>query len=88
MNRLLGILISIGLVATMTPQVWGVNPTGYGQAGGEFDITISRVPKSGRAKAKRMKPPFKATPEILAEGKENFSGCGRLCELSWTRREG
>ncbi len=76
MNRLLGTLISIGLVATMTPQVWAVNPAGYGQAGGEFDITISRVPNSARVKAKRMKPPFKATPEILAEGKKIFLGVG------------
>ena len=53
-----------------------VNPTGYGQAGGEFDIRVKRVPRSELAAAKRMKPPFKATPEILAEGKKIFLGAG------------
>jgi len=56
----------------MTTQVWAVNPAGYGQAGGEFNIKIPRVPPSERAKAKRMKSPFEATPEILAEGKKSF----------------
>jgi len=53
-----------------------VNPTGYGQAGGEFDIRVKRVPKPELAAAKKMKPPFKATQEILAEGKEIFLGRG------------
>ena len=76
MNRLLGILISLGLVMGMAAPVWAGNPTGYGQAGGEFDITKSRVPKSARVQAKKMKPPFEATPEILAEGKKIFLGVG------------
>jgi len=65
-------LISLGLGLSMTTQVWAVNPAGYGQAGGEFNIKIPRVPPSERAKAKRMKSPFEATPEILAEGKKSF----------------
>jgi mono/diheme cytochrome c family protein len=75
-NRLLGILISLGLVMGMTTAGWAGNPTGYGQAGGEFDITIPRVPAGEKAKARKMKPPFEATPEILAEGKEIFLGVG------------
>ena len=69
-------LISLVLVLSMTTQVWAVNPAGYGQAGGEFNIKIPRVPPSERAKAKRMKSPFEATPEILAEGKKIFLGVG------------
>ena len=53
-----------------------VNPTGYGQAGGEFDIRVKRVPRSELATAKKMKPPFEATQKILAEGKEIFLGRG------------
>ncbi len=55
---------------------FAVNPTGYGQAGGEFDIRVKRVPRSELAAAKKMKPPFEATPEILAEGKKIFLGNG------------
>jgi mono/diheme cytochrome c family protein len=51
-------------------------PAGYGQAGGEFDITLSRVPVKDRAAAKALKPPFEPTPEILAEGKALFLGRG------------
>lgn len=69
-------LISIGLVLGITTQVGAGNPTGYGQAGGEFDIRVPRVPGGDRAKAKRLKPPFEATPEILAEGKKIFLGAG------------
>ena len=75
-NRLFGLLITAGFVLTMTIPVWAVNPTGYGQAGGEYDITISRVPSGERAKARRMKSPFAPTPEILAEGKHIFLGVG------------
>jgi len=75
-NRLLGMLIIGGLVMSGTPHVWAVNPTGYGQAGGEYNITISRVPSGERAKARKMKPPFEPTPEILAEGKKIFLGVG------------
>ena len=51
-------------------------PAGYGQPGGEFDISLSRVPTSDRAAAKALKPPFQSTPEILAEGKAIFLGRG------------
>ncbi len=53
-----------------------VNPAGYGSAGGEFNIKISRVPATERRAAKATKSPFEATPEILAEGKEIFLGRG------------
>lgn len=53
-----------------------VNPTGYGQAGGEFDIRVKRVPSPELAKAMAMKPPIQPTPEILAEGKKIFLGRG------------
>src|SRR5438034_11006931 len=46
-----------------------VPPAGYGQPGGEFDITLSRVPVAERAAAKALKPPFQPTPELLAGGK-------------------
>ncbi len=53
-----------------------INPTGYGQAGGEFDIRVKRVPSSELASAKKMKSPFEPSPEILAEGKKLFLGAG------------
>jgi mono/diheme cytochrome c family protein len=51
-------------------------PAGYGQPGGEFDITLSRVPVNARVAAKAQQPPFAPTPEILAEGKAIFLGRG------------
>jgi len=53
-----------------------VPPAGYGQPGGEFDITLSRVPINDRDAAKALKPPFQPTPKILAEGKAIFLGRG------------
>ncbi len=67
--------ILIGLFC-FVPRTSAINPAGYGQAGGEFDIRVPRVPAGELAKAKRHKPPFKPTPEILAEGKEIFLGRG------------
>jgi mono/diheme cytochrome c family protein len=55
---------------------FGTPPAGYGQASGEFEITLSRVPVTDRAKAKTLKPPFEPTAEILAEGKAIFLGRG------------
>jgi len=51
-------------------------PSGYGQAGGEFDIKIPRVPAAELGEAKALQPPFQPTPEILKEGKEIFLGRG------------
>jgi len=56
--------------------VQAVPPAGYGQPGGEYDITLSRVPSADRPAAKAMKPPFEPTSEILAEGKAIFLGRG------------
>lgn len=53
-----------------------IEPAGYGQPGGEFDIRIPRVPVDQLADAKTLKPPFQPTPEILAEGREIFLGRG------------
>ena len=53
-----------------------VPPAGYGQPGGEFDITLPRVPVKDRVAAKALQPPFQPTPEILAEGKAIFLGRG------------
>ena len=53
-----------------------IPPAGYGQPGGEFDITLSRVPVADRAASKALKPPIEPTPEILAEGKAIFLGRG------------
>ena len=52
------------------------DPSGYGQAGGEFDIKLSRVPSSDLAAAKALTPPFEPTPDVLAEGKAIFLGRG------------
>lgn len=69
----LGILFGFSLIPTMA---LAGNPTGYGQAGGEFDIRVPRVPSGELAKARKVKPPFQPTPEILAEGKAIFLGRG------------
>ena len=53
-----------------------IDPAGYGQPGGEFDIRIPRVPAAELAKAKLQAPPFAATAEVLAEGKAIFLGRG------------
>ena len=68
----------MGILFLLLPTlpVLAVNPAGYGTAGGEFNIKISRVPSNELKKAKALKPPFEATPEILAEGKEIFLGRG------------
>jgi len=68
----------IGMLFLLLPALpaFAVNPAGYGSAGGEFNIKISRVPAKERQAAKATKSPFEATPEILAEGKEIFLGRG------------
>jgi hypothetical protein len=68
----------IGMLVALMPTfpAGAANPAGYGSAGGEFNIKISRVPSSELRAAKALKPPMEATPEILAEGKEIFLGRG------------
>ena len=67
----------IGMSVCMTAGLaLAVNPTGYGQAGGEYDIRVKRVPGSELAKAKAVKSPIQSTPEVLKEGKEIFLGRG------------
>ena len=75
-RSVLCVALSAGLLVSFSGVAWSVNPTGYGQAGGEYDIRIPRVPAGHLAKAKKVKPPFEATPEILAEGKAIFLGVG------------
>ena len=65
---------SILLIAS--PFAMAADPSGYGQAGGEFDIKLSRVPSAELTAAKALKPPFEPTPDILAEGKAIFLGRG------------
>lgn len=67
---------TIVLSISLLPPGWAANPAGYGSAGGEFNIKISRVPTNEIAKAKSARPPIDPTPEILAEGKEIFLGRG------------
>jgi mono/diheme cytochrome c family protein len=55
---------------------YAADPSGYGQAGGEFNIKVPRVPPAELPDAKAHKPPFAATPEIVAEGKGIFLGRG------------
>lgn len=76
MRRFVGVIIVTGMMMTISSTALAINPTGYGQAGGEFDIRVPRVPAGERAEAKQNNPPFEATPEILAEGKEIFMGVG------------
>ena len=71
MNGLIAITMLLSVDVSLA-----INPTGYGQAGGEFDIRVKRVPSTELADARKMKSPFEATPEILAEGKEIFLGRG------------
>ncbi len=75
-RSLVCVTMSALLLVSIQGVAWSVNPTGYGQAGGEYDIRIPRVPSGELAKAKKMKPPFEATPDILAEGKAIFLGVG------------
>ncbi len=70
------VLILSGLAVFAPLDSHAVDPSGYGQAGGEFDIKISRVPAGELADAKALQPPFQPTPEILKEGKEIFLGRG------------
>jgi len=75
--KLLTLLLSVGVVLVLSSsQSLAVDPSGYGQAGGEFDIRVARVPAAELAVAKALKSPFAPTPEILAEGKEIFLGRG------------
>ena len=74
MWRVVVILSVMTVGAPLTSSA--VEPSGYGQAGGEFDIKIPRVPAGELAEAKALQSPFQPTPEILAEGKEIFLGRG------------
>jgi len=67
-------VVAVALLTPLTGQA--VDPSGYGQAGGEFDIKIPRVPSGELVDAKALKSPFEPTPEILKEGKEIFLGRG------------
>lgn len=67
---------SVMLSFMVATPAWSVNPAGYGSAGGEFNIKISRVPSNEIARAKSTKSPFESTPAVLAEGKEIFLGRG------------
>jgi mono/diheme cytochrome c family protein len=68
--------LSFALLLGGSPADAEVPPAGYGQAAGEFDITLSRVPVKDRGAAKALQPPFQPTPEVLAEGKAIFLGRG------------
>ncbi len=77
MKHVLGLsFCAIMAISILGTPAWAVNPAGYGQAGGEYDIRIPRVPPGERVAARKMKSPFEATPEILAEGKKIFLGRG------------
>ncbi len=75
-RSLISVAMNAMLLVSVSGVAWGVNPTGYGQAGGEYDVRIPRVPAGELAKAKKVAPPFDATPEVLAEGKAIFLGVG------------
>ncbi len=69
-------LSCFAMLAVPAALGWTAPPAGYGQPGGEYDITIPRVPNNQLAAARAQQPPFKPTPEILAEGKAIFLGRG------------
>jgi mono/diheme cytochrome c family protein len=70
-------IIVVSMAVWVTPLAGhAVEPSGYGQAGGEYDIKVPRVPAAELGAAKALKPPFEPTPEILKEGKEIFLGRG------------
>ena len=71
------VVLAVSVTALLAPVSAGaVDPSGYGQAGGEFDIKVPRVPADQLGEAKALQPPFQPTPEILKEGKEIFLGRG------------
>ena len=71
------VVASFGFVALVCwAPAWAIEPSGYGQPGGEFDIRVPRVPARELAAAKALKPPVAPTPEILTEGKAIFLGRG------------
>ena len=76
MRAVVGIISVAMLVGVYVGSSSAINPSGYGQAGGEFDIRIPRVPAMELKAAKRLKSPFETTKEIIAEGKEIFLGRG------------
>ncbi len=76
MTRLFLVASVCLVIVTYAAPAPAINPAGYGQPGGEFDIRIPRVPAGELAAAKRLTPPFAPTPEVLAEGKVVFLGRG------------
>ena len=64
----------MGMLLVLTPALpaLAVNPAGYGTAGGEFNIKISRVPSNERAKAKATKHPSKPLPRFWLKAKKFF----------------
>lgn len=76
MNGSTAVVIAALALSIWSTPVLAVEPSGYGQPGGEFDIRVPRVPAADLAAAKSQRAPFEATPEILAEGKAIFLGRG------------
>ena len=71
------VVLMLSVLAVSAPLAsLAADPSGYGQAGGEFDIKVPRVPADQLADAKALKPQFEPTPEILKEGREIFLGRG------------
>ena len=71
------VIVAVTAAVSASPlAIHAVEPSGYGQPGGEYDIKIPRVPAADLSEAKALKPPFEPTPEILKEGKEIFLGRG------------
>jgi mono/diheme cytochrome c family protein len=85
----LALLLSVGIVLVLSSSSGlAADPSGYGQAGGEFDIRVARVPAPELAAAKALKPPFAPTPEILAEGKQIFLGHGTCFQCHGSEGKG
>jgi mono/diheme cytochrome c family protein len=83
------VLLVIGLLSLVLGGLaWAVDPSGYGQAGGEFDIRVPRVPAAEIATAKALQAPFQPSPEILAEGKEIFLGRGTCFQCHGSEGKG
>ncbi len=83
---LVALIVSL---AFMNPQLGrSADPAGYGQAGGEFDIRVPRVPAEELAEAKALKSPFPSSPEILEEGKAIFLGRGTCFQCHGSEGKG
>ncbi|HEV8540433.1 MAG TPA: c-type cytochrome [Nitrospiraceae bacterium] len=88
MKGLTSLVVFVLALAIWSTPVQAIEPSGYGQPGGEFDIRIPRVPAAELAAAQAEKPPFAPTAKILAEGKAVFLGRGTCFQCHGPKGKG